>query len=86
MRGILVIISIFFTSTTLFAQWSNDPENPLIICADPAAQSEPELVFDGEESYYVFWLDVRSGIAEIYGQRLDMEGQPLWEENGICFK
>lgn len=86
MRGILVIISIFFTATSLFAQWSNDPENPLIICADPAAQSEPELVFDGEESYYVFWLDVRSGIAEIYGQRLDMEGQPLWEENGICFK
>jgi len=40
------------------------------------------LVSDGSGGAIVFWEDHRQGMA-IYAQKIDSEGQPQWQENGI---
>ena len=65
------------------AQWSNDPDAPLVICDAPGTQRYLSTVEDGAGGWYAFWIDERNGDAEVYGQRVDSDGYPLWAANGI---
>ncbi len=80
------IITIFFSLTfiTTFAQWSIDPNNPAIVCNAPNAQGSVQSIHDGSGGYYVFWFDDRAGTntTQIFGQRYDVNGIPLWTTNG----
>lgn len=82
MLRIITLLACFHITVATFGQWSNDPENPLMICNDPFLQSKPVVLGDGETGYYVFWIDNRSGIAQVFGQHLDTNGTPMWEGNG----
>ncbi|MFC1568131.1 hypothetical protein ACFL37_00350 [Candidatus Margulisiibacteriota bacterium] len=61
--------------------WS---EQGVPICLAEAGQFAPELIPDGAGGALLTWHDYRSGSGEdIYVQRIDANGQPLWQADGI---
>lgn len=84
---------LFFLTTAAFfanahAQFSSDAANPLAVCAAANSQGSVKAVNDDLTSTggsFVFWIDRRvdaSGNYELYGQRLDKDGNIIWENDG----
>ncbi|MDA1190484.1 MAG: hypothetical protein O3A46_02230 [Candidatus Poribacteria bacterium] len=46
------------------------------------SQEFPSPVLNEDGSFFIVWQDLRSGDKDIYGQRYDAMGMPLWEPNG----
>ncbi|MDP8286355.1 MAG: hypothetical protein RAP03_06735, partial [Candidatus Electryonea clarkiae] len=71
--------------------WDVDPETPdsarayrgLPICLWADEQDNLKLCPDGESGAFFIWKDPREDFNnDIYGQRVDAEGNILWTENG----
>ena len=64
-------------------QWA---ENGLPICTEPNGQYNPNMVSDGVDGVIITWWDRRDLYADIYAQRIDVDGNILWTEGGaaIC--
>ena len=56
----------------------------LPVCKDLAQQTSAKCVADGTGGAIVVWVDSRSGANDIYAQRLDTFGTPLWTANGVA--
>ncbi|MFA4844741.1 MAG: hypothetical protein WC632_07340 [Candidatus Margulisiibacteriota bacterium] len=46
-------------------------------------QNSPQLIDDGLGGLIVTWQEYRSGNADIFAQRFNSRGTPLWGENGL---
>ena len=60
--------------------------NGLPIAAAPGAQYLQEMISDGKGGAIISWYDTRNGVPEnpyLYAQRIDGNGNILWQENGI---
>jgi hypothetical protein len=75
----------------IFAQRIDYAGNPLWgqdgvpVCTAAAGQFAPEIVSDGVGGAIITWHDYRGAAGEdVYAQRIDYKGAPLWEENGIA--
>ncbi len=79
---ILVVFISFLSQNNSYTQWSTDPNNPMAVCNEILNQTAPTVTTDGSGGYFVFWADRRSygstTIADLYGQRLDANGNKLW--------
>ncbi len=55
------------------------------ICTAQENQKRPRIISDGEGGAIIVWHDMRSGIGnyDIYAQRIDANGNPLWTNDGI---
>ena len=55
------------------------------VCTDPADQSDIEILSDGSGGAIIVWKDRRQhpDFHDLYVQRIDGNGQPMWELNGI---
>jgi hypothetical protein len=62
-----------------------DP-NGIFVCSDTTGQFGPEAVSDGSGGLVVVWGDERGGefTSDIYAQRLDPMGNPLWDAAGVA--
>jgi len=60
------------------------PADGLAVCIDPAGQSLPRLLPDGQGGVVVVWADGRSGTLDVYSARLTGAGTLVdgWPENG----
>lgn len=74
----------------LYGQRLNSQGNPLWetngkpLVALPGSQGWPQIVDDsGGEGFFLLWGDSRNGGTDLYAQRFDGNGTPLWKENGI---
>jgi len=47
-------------------------------------QSYPQIVGDGSAGAIITWDDTRSGNSDIYAQRVNHSGTPLWTANGVA--
>ncbi|MBN1884712.1 MAG: hypothetical protein JW876_04210 [Candidatus Krumholzibacteriota bacterium] len=54
------------------------------VIAAPGHQVNPRLVADGVGGACVAWQDGRSGEYDVYAQRIDAAGEPLWETGGVA--
>jgi hypothetical protein len=54
------------------------------VCTATNGQHKPEIVTDGAGGAIIAWSDFRNGNADIYAQRLDPAGNPLWTAGGIA--
>jgi P pilus assembly chaperone PapD len=43
----------------------------------------PQITADGSGGAIVTWLDYRSGQSDVYAQRVDASGNPVWTANGV---
>lgn len=62
------------------AQWL---ANGLPVCRASGSQQRPRTMSDGSGGVFVVWEDQRSGVFQLYAQRIDGAGQPLWTLDGI---
>ena len=61
-------------------QW---PLNGLAVCTAVGAQHHVAATGDGTGGAIITWMDKRGSGADIYAQRLDINGVPQWQANGI---
>lgn len=55
------------------------------VCTDPADQgSPPSIAPDGAGGAVIAWDDYRNADSDIYAQRIDADGNPLWTVDGVC--
>jgi hypothetical protein len=57
--------------------------NGIPVCAASGNQINPTMIPDGAGGVFIAWEDHRSGQADIYAQRLNTAGVPLWAGNGV---
>ncbi|HIE28477.1 TPA: hypothetical protein EYP66_14450 [Candidatus Poribacteria bacterium] len=53
------------------------------VCVDDAFQEDVMAIPDGSDGVILTWEDWRNGNQDIYTQRLDANGKPVWGKNGI---
>ncbi len=61
-------------------QWTPDG---VPIVTERYGQYGPSIVPDGRGNFIIAWRDDRSGVGQIYCQKLDGDGNALWTVNGI---
>ena len=82
----------FYTKAQLYAQhiaadgtilWEKDG---IPICELSVNQQQANCVSDGAGGFIVVWWDDRDIFADIYAQRVNVQGKILWDKNGapIC--
>lgn len=86
MRTRLVVIALTLFAlqfpATSRAQWVPDGAP---VCSATAEQSSPVAVSDGASGAIIAWVDKRNGAnGDIYAQRMDPYGHPLWTINGVA--
>jgi predicted lipoprotein with Yx(FWY)xxD motif len=62
-------------------QWAT---NGVPVCMAADNQQNPLLVSDGAGGAIVIWEDLRNGLYDIYAQRIDSSGSPLWTSDGAA--
>src|SRR5512143_1558782 len=66
------------------ASWPDRPDVNLPLCTAPGSQGQPDIVADGVGGAIVTWVDERrGGDLEIYAQRVDRGGTPMWAADGV---
>lgn len=58
-------------------------EAGLPVCAETGTQEVPVILSDEEGGVIVVWIDARESDMDIYAQRIDSDGTPLWTSGGI---
>ncbi|MBN1326715.1 MAG: T9SS type A sorting domain-containing protein [Candidatus Cloacimonetes bacterium] len=79
----IFIMLIFLFSLPLAAQWSNDPESNTAICDLNGSQALPKIAVTSTGDVYIGWFSNQSGNYDVRLQRLDQQGNELWDHNGI---
>jgi len=60
------------------------PLDGVTVCASTSAQYAPQMIEDGFGGAFMAWPDTRNGTYDIYAQRIDATGAPLWSPNGVA--
>lgn len=60
-------------------------KNGVPVCLAEENQRQPKIISDGAGGVIITWHDLRRGISDsdIYAQRIDASGSPLWKVDGI---
>ncbi|MDD3052041.1 MAG: hypothetical protein PHR06_12975, partial [Candidatus Cloacimonetes bacterium] len=53
------------------------------ICDEPGEQSGNKISPDNDGGFIIAWKDARNGVYDIYAQRVTLNGQVMWQNNGI---
>ena len=53
------------------------------VCTATASQTNVDLTTDGAGGAIIAWQDLRGGNSDIYAQRIDGTGAPLWTTDGV---
>ena len=78
------------TSFDIYAQRVDAQGNPLwqsdgvAVCTQPEVQDFQVAASDGLGGVIVAWRDVRSGVVDVYVQRISASGTPMWTLDGVA--
>ncbi|MBN1164585.1 MAG: T9SS type A sorting domain-containing protein [Candidatus Krumholzibacteriota bacterium] len=53
------------------------------VCSEDELQETPDILDDGSGGAYIVWVDHRDDRDDIYAQRIDVHGNPLWTVGGV---
>lgn len=79
LTGLVLTLSVL--PATVFAQWVLDGTS---LTAVPQNQVSPAIVSDGTGGAIIAWQDGRNGNNDVYAQRVNGSGTPLWALNGVA--
>jgi hypothetical protein len=65
------------------AAWPHDPTDNVPVIVAALSQTSPVGVSDGAGGMIVAWTDSRSGVADIYAQRISSTGELMWSPFGV---
>jgi hypothetical protein len=65
------------------AQWTNDKSLNTPVCTAMGDQTGVRMATDENGGAIIAWNDSRSGISQIYAQRLDKHGVAQWMHDGV---
>lgn len=65
------------------ADWPSSPLTNVPVCIAPGAAMMRNTASDGQGGLIVAWTDTRSGVADIYAQRMTAAGSGAWASNGV---
>ncbi|MFH1011770.1 MAG: hypothetical protein V1784_11125 [bacterium] len=68
---------------SLAGAWPAAPDTNLVICDRTGEETVPKIATTSDGGCYVAWYDHASGNYDVYMQRLDPEGNPVWAHNGM---
>ncbi len=54
------------------------------VCIEPGGPSNPRLVATSDGGACVAWTDYRNGYSDVYAQKIDQNGQVLWQGGGMA--
>jgi hypothetical protein len=57
--------------------------NGVRVCAASEEQQSPRIISDDSRGVIITWADARNWTKDIYAQRLDSNGEPLWTADGV---
>lgn len=66
-----------------YSQWTSNTSLNTPICVATGAQRDPRIESDGNGGAFIMWKDYRVGVPDVYVQRVDSNGVPLWIINGV---
>ncbi len=78
-----ILFYLFIFPLLLFGQWSNDPAENNAICDLTGEQAIPKVVTSPTGDTYISWFSNDSGNYDVRLQRLDAEGNEIWDHNGL---
>ena len=82
----LLVFSFFLMAVSpqyLPAEWIEDTSQNLPICTAAEDQHFPDIISDNHGGVIVAWRDVRNGNRDVFAQRISVNGEMLWENDGI---
>lgn len=82
----LKIFTILLSCAPIFlvAQWTNDPAVNTKIADTTGYQVQPKVVMDESGNSYISWFSTSGDWNfDVYMQRLDVNGNKLWAEEGL---
>lgn len=62
---------------------ATNPAN-VAVSAATGDQNAPQLIADGAGGAFMVWEDLRNGSANVYAQRFNNAGRPLWAAGGVA--
>ncbi len=85
MKKITFLLSLFLLSLicSINAQWTSDALDNTLIVANTGEQVLPKVTVHSDGSLYICWFTTETGSYNVRLQRLDRDGNPLWDDNGI---
>ena len=85
-RITLLVIPALLASSIAGATWPDDPLVNVPVSTVPGEKYDVFIVTDGQDGALIAWEDDRAGQTDIYLQRLDADGNPVWLEGGrvVC--
>ena len=69
--------------TQVNSDGSSDWDQEITLCDAELVQQSPKISPDGTGSFIITWQDKRSNYFDIYAQRIDLDGNIYWQNNGI---
>ena len=86
-RRILSVLAVFVATDhcgVAHAAWPSDPTVNGPLCTAAGDQHAPTIISDGARGAIITWEDKRGGYADIYAQRVNSAGVPLWTAGGVA--
>jgi len=80
---ILLLGLTSFMAPPAVADWSTDPDVNNPVCRVSGDQVSVQSISDGLGGAIIAWRDDRGGDFDIYVQRIDSQGDPLWNPTGV---
>jgi hypothetical protein len=71
------------SSPTGTTRWPVDPTRNVPVCIAGGSQVVPKICSDEAGGAYIVWDDYRSGLGDVYVQRIAADGTPVWSPDGI---
>ncbi len=83
--GLILLLAVVVCCPAI-AQWHDDPVINTPVCTASNQQNVPAISGDGAGGAIMVWADQRNGstTADIYAQRLDIDGNEVWANDGIA--
>lgn len=83
MKKLTILLLIWFPAMS-FAQWNNDPSVNTKIADTIGMQVQPKVVVNDDGESCISWFSDNGGWQfDVYMQRLDENGNMLWDEDGL---
>jgi hypothetical protein len=78
--GLAMLLVCLSIPAASLAAWLPDG-NP--VCTNAGVQEAVHTIHNADGSSIIVWLDYRNVYSDIYAQKLDAQGNPMWTDGGV---